>query len=368
MNNGQPKPTPSSPAEHSDQKAELMAAMQAMPKPTAEQVQADIQAAADGTYKRTDRAPQEGKAPHAVCVSCGDFLSMTFPPKEHLLGPVLQERDLAMLFAMRGAGKTLFTMQMAITLAGGGTFLKWQATTPKKVLYVDGEMPGALMQARVRNAREMAIGTELNNVDQNLFIITPDTQPEAMKNIAQKDGQMWLMPWLEWADIVILDSLLTLAPYGKSNEAESFLPMQDFILLLRQKGKTVLLIHHAGKSGEQLGTINKETVLDTVFKLSPVEEDEKTADTQFTLSFTKHRNFWGDDATPLIVSLQGEKWSFESEMENRIDKIRELAAQGLTQKQMEPIVKCNQATISRLMARHGIQRQARSRGMGGVEG
>lgn len=349
------------PAVQPDQKAELLTMMRTMPKPTPEQVQADKQAAADGTYKSTAVAQQGGAGTHAVGVSCADFLSMSFPPKEHLLGPVLQERDLAMLFAQRGTGKTLFTIQMAITLAGGGTFLKWSALHPSNVLVVDGEMPGALMQARVKNARMWARGAELNLVDKNLVIVTPDTQPSGIKNLAYKDGQAWLMPWIEWASVVILDSLLTLAPYGKGNEAESFQPMQDFLLQLRQMGKTALVVHHAGKSGEQLGTINKETVLDTVFKLSPIDADKKTADTQFTLSFTKNRNFWGDDAASLIVSLQDGIWSYEDEIKSRIDQIRELAAKGKTQKEMAAIIGCDQGTISRDMNKYGIQRDSKNK-------
>lgn len=347
-------------ADKPDKKTELMATMKAMPQPTAEQVQTDKQAAADGTYKRTDAAQQEESPAHAVGKTCGDFLSMTFPPKRQLLGPVLQERDLAMLFAGRGTGKTLFTMQMAVAEAGGGTFLKWQAENPQRVLYVDGEMPGALMQYRVKKAREWAIGAETTLVDKNLAIITPDIQPGAMLNLTKPEGQAWLLPWVEWADIVILDSLLTLAPYGKSNDAESALPLQGYLLQLRQKGKTVLVVHHAGKGGDQLGTINKETVLDTVFKLTPVDMWEQTADAQFKLSFTKNRNFWGVDANPLLVSLQDGVWTYKDGLVSMVEAVRERVELGLTQTEIAKELKCNQSTVSRIVRDNEIKKPTKN--------
>lgn len=352
---------------NTDPKSKLLAMMQAMPQPSLEQVQSDTKAAAEGSYLRAPATAQEDDGPYATAITCGEFLQMSFPPKENLLGPILKERDLALLFAMRGTGKTLFTMQMAVALAGGGTFLKWQAPTSKKVLYIDGEMPGALMQQRVRNAREWAIGAEMNTVDKQLIIITPDTQPEAMRNLSFKEGQKWLKPWLAWADVVIMDSLLTLAPYGRSNEAESFLPMQDLLLRLRQMGKSVLLIHHAAKSGEQLGTISKETILDTVFKLSPIDEERKTAETQFALSFTKSRNFWGNDASSLIVSLQNGVWNYEDASLVMVDAVRERVEElGLTQMEIAKELGVNQSTVCRIIKAHGIkkpvQHQVRIRG------
>ena len=43
--------------------------------------------------------------------------------------------------------------------------------------------------------------------------------------------------------------------------------MQRWLLSLRRRGKGALLIHHAGKGGQQRGTSRREDVLDTVIAL-----------------------------------------------------------------------------------------------------
>ena len=42
---------------------------------------------------------------------------------------------------------------------------------------------------------------------------------------------------------------------GKENEVESRLPVQQWVLSLRRRGISVLLIHHAGRNGEQRGRL-----------------------------------------------------------------------------------------------------------------
>ena len=54
-----------------------------------------------------------------------------------------------MVHAWRGVGKTYFALGAAYAVASGGAFLKWRAERPRKVLYVDGEMPGAAIKERL---------------------------------------------------------------------------------------------------------------------------------------------------------------------------------------------------------------------------
>ena len=54
---------------------------------------------------------------------------------------------------------------------------------------------------------------------------------------------------------------------GRENEAEGWLPVQDWALGHRRAGRSVLFIHHAGKGGLQRGTSRREDVLDTVIGL-----------------------------------------------------------------------------------------------------
>src|SRR3954447_4574563 len=82
-----------------------------------------------------------------------EFLAREFPPRQCLLSPWLPMAGLAMFHATRGLGKTYAALYTAWAVAVGGRFLKWKVPEDvgcRRVLYLDGEMPGAVLQARLR--------------------------------------------------------------------------------------------------------------------------------------------------------------------------------------------------------------------------
>jgi RecA-family ATPase len=54
-----------------------------------------------------------------------------------------------MLYAPRGIGKTLLGLSMGLAVASGGPLLRWSVPNPRRVLYIDGEMPLACLQERL---------------------------------------------------------------------------------------------------------------------------------------------------------------------------------------------------------------------------
>lgn len=66
-----------------------------------------------------------------------------------------------------------------------------------------------------------------------------------------------------------------------------------WLLSLRHTGYAIVLIHHAGKSGDQRGASRREDLLDTSIKLSlPKDDDDEMMDRQgavFDLEFVKTR-------------------------------------------------------------------------------
>jgi hypothetical protein len=55
------------------------------------------------------------------------------------------------------------------------------------------------------------------------------------------------------ADLIIVDNLSTLCRGLKENDADSWVPVQQWALAQRRAGRSVLFIHHGGKSGQQRG-------------------------------------------------------------------------------------------------------------------
>ncbi len=102
---------------------------------------------------------------------------------------------------------------------------------------------------------------------------------------------------------MILDNLSSLAT-GRENESDDWQPMQDLILSLRRKGVSVLLVHHAGKGGQQRGTSRREDILDTVIALRRPDDYDASEGARFEVHFEKSRGFIGADAAPFEAQLQ----------------------------------------------------------------
>lgn len=236
-----------------------------------------------------------------VVVTLPDFLARDIQPRELVLSPIIPTQGLTMLYAKRGVGKTFVALGVGIAVATGGSMLKWSATKPRKVLYVDGEMPAAVMQERLSL---LAIGMNLELPDPSFFrLITPDLQPEGIPDLATSQGQTLINNTLKNTDLLILDNLSTLVRSTQENESDAWLPIQEWALQLRRNGVSILIVHHAGKSGQQRGTSRREDVLDTVIVLKqPIGYSPKEG-AKFNVEYEKSRGFFGIDAEPFSVEI-----------------------------------------------------------------
>src|SRR5258708_39737251 len=96
--------------------------------------------------------PLKPHAPRALLrvQSAEEFMVKNFPIRDYILDPVLNSQGLLMLAAPRGVGKTHVALHIGGAVASAGTFLKWKAHKSRRVTYVDGEMPAADLQARLK--------------------------------------------------------------------------------------------------------------------------------------------------------------------------------------------------------------------------
>jgi putative DNA primase/helicase len=164
-------------------------------------------------------------------------------------------------------------------------------------------------------------GMDDADIDPDYFkLITPDLQSDPMPSLSGTVGQSMIEEHLDGVELVILDNISTLTT-GKENEAESWLPMQRWVLSLRRRGISVLLDHHAGRNGEQRGTSKREDVLDTMITLRHSADYTPGEGARFEVHFTKSRNIHGKDAEPFEVRMRTEKgaavWIISS-IESRI--------------------------------------------------
>lgn len=293
--------------------------------------------------------------PHSLrVVDIAELLSLRIPPRGHLLYPVIPEQGLCMLFAERGMGKTFAALSVAYAVSTGGNAFGWNAPQPSPVLYIDGEMPFSAMQERIASIVQAA-DTEPPAAS-FLRFLTPDLQGDClMPNLATRDGQSTIEPYLEGVRLVVVDNLATLARAGRSNDEESWTPVQGWILALRRRGISVLLVHHASKNGSQRGTSAKEDVLDTVIQLRRPNDYQPEQGARFEVHLTKARGIFGADAEPFEATLvDGGRWHIRPLEDALVAQVRDLAVEGLTVREIAEETGKSKSTISRLCRKLNI--------------
>ncbi len=295
--------------------------------------------------------PKDSRRLRAVDI--GDFLSMEIPPREMVLAPVLPSQGLAMLYAARGVGKTFVGLGMAYAVATGGAFFRWQAPAPRKVLYIDGEMPAAAMQERLA---QIVQGSEKEPPSTDfLRVITPDLQEDGIPDISSTEGQAAIEDYLEGVSLVIVDNLSTLCRYGRENEAESWEPMQEWMLSLRRRGISVLLVHHAGKGGNQRGTSKREDCLDTVICLRRPPDYRAEDGARFEVHLEKARGVIGEDAKPFEARLEirdnAAVWTTRDIEDRELEQVIELTGAGDTVRDIAEETGISKSKVNRLQKR-----------------
>lgn len=291
----------------------------------------------------------QASIPAAVAVNAAELIRMELPERRLLLSPWLPAQGLAMVYAPRGVGKTYFALNVAYAVASGGAYLNWQAPSANRVLYLDGEMPANVMQERI----SYIVANAKNDADDDaLRIVTPDLQGDQfMPDISSIAGQASLEPHLEGVELVVVDNISTLCRGGVENEAESWLPVQQWALRLRSRGITVLFVHHAGKGGNQRGTSRREDVLDSVISLRRPSDYSPDQGAAFEIHFEKNRGFTGEDAEPLDVSLAntptGQVWTWRKLEISTYQKVVDLANDGLSPSEIAKELEVNRSTVSR---------------------
>jgi putative DNA primase/helicase len=135
------------------------------------------------------------------------------------------------------------------------------------------------------------------------------------------------------ADLIILDNLSALVRSGLENQAESWLPIQQWALELRRQGKSVVFVHHSGRNGEARGTSKREDLLDTVISLRAPHSAGPNHGLKAEIHFTKFRGFFGEDALPFEASMStGEDglplWTMSDIELSGYERAAELFAEG----------------------------------------
>lgn len=299
--------------------------------------------------KRNEAIPIDNRI---KVVGLHDFISMELPPRDTMMAPWLMTQSLNMIYGWRGVGKTHVSLGVSYALACGGKFLNWQADKPRRVLLVDGEMPAPALQERLAT---IIASSGVEPEPGFLSIITPDLQKGAMPDLSMHEGQDAISEVAERvkAELIVIDNLSCLVRGGgRENDAESWLSVSEWALLQRQAGRSILFIHHSGKSGQQRGTSKREDLLDVVICLRRPPDYDPASGACFELHYEKARHLSGDHVDPieaqLTVNADGvSTWAWRSVVESTFDRVVSLANEGLSQAEIANELELNRSTVLR---------------------
>ena len=281
-------------------------------------------------------------------VSIREMLQMDFPKRDNILAPWLPTQGLAMIHSYRGVGKTHCGLGIAIAVSSAGKFLRWEASVPRGVLYLDGEMPGVALQERLSRI----IANAEKEPSAPLTFITPDLQDCGMPDLSTIDGQNAIEEHLDGKDLVIVDNLSTLCRSGIENKGEDWLPVQEWGLSLRRRGISVLFIHHTGKGGGQRGTSRREDVLDTVIHLKRPGDYRPEEGACFEVHFEKARSICDDDVKSFVAKLTtgtegNQTWTMKDIEETNIEKVARHLNEGIPQHEIAEMIGITKGTVSK---------------------
>ncbi len=279
------------------------------------------------------------------------------PPKEieYVFSPCLPKQGIGWIYAASGMGKTLFALNLAYAIASGGRFLKYICPAPRKVLYVDGEMPYNQLYSRLMTIQEKE--GELDFPDYLQFLTPEKIYPFPIPKIDEEEGQTIYQEKIikEGHEVIIFDNLSMLSSFDE-NKAHEFKPILNWLVKLRTQGTTIIMIHHSGK--DKNGYRGSSSMLDNAeftLSLQPINDNELeeflVAAKKFKVKYGKTRSFGGADALPYEVSFENGIWSYKSMEKSELELVVEWAKLKVTQMTMAKELGCGQPKVAKLIAK-----------------
>jgi putative DNA primase/helicase len=156
--------------------------------------------------------------------------------------------------------------------------------------------------------------------------------------------------------LIILDNLSSLVSGVPENTKEDWDGINQLLLSLRFMGLAVLMVHHAGKSGDQRGISSREDNLDITIKLTRPAGYRPQDGASFEVEFTKARGVFGECANSFNMRFinngkNGLIWTTDEPGSGSRETIIALLGHGISQKDIPALLNCGKAWVSRVKAK-----------------
>lgn len=183
---------------------------------------------------------------------------------EYLIDKLIPEGAITLLFGRGGIGKTSLALQMIHAIAEGKDFAGLK-TKQTPVTYIDCENPLSVLKDRIKH-----IGKS-----DNILIWHGSCQPAP----ARLDRQEYIQ-YLDLPEGLIVFDTLRASFLGDENNSQDIAIIVDRLKQLRDRGFSVLLLHHTPKSNDSIykGSTAILDLVDHALCLEPVKDDDEPVD------------------------------------------------------------------------------------------
>lgn len=253
-------------------------------------------------------------------------------------GPAFCLYNLVMLYGPTGIGKTYTLMKLAHTMASGGVWLQWAVTNPVRVLYVNTELPMGSIKRRFLQIQAEAAYSPRGD---HFMVLSREHCGGRMWNISSPADQTKYNEAIGDSQVIVIDNLLgSMFPlHGRDDDVAQWERVMPWLFALRDSGRMVIVVHHTGKNGTQLGTSIKENFVDTSVELRAPMVQRPIRGTEFDWIWKKTRDVKRSDAQPMHVEYAEQmdgvsRWTWEPLNNSTQNSIRELRSKGQSKREV----------------------------------
>jgi putative DNA primase/helicase len=273
-------------------------------------------------------------------LSAAELAQAALPRRPAILAPILPRAGQGLIYGPAGVGKSFMALGMAYAAATGTRFLRWRATRPHQVVYVDGELGPAELQRRLA-----LFGPPPLTLKFSLAALNPGP----LLDLADSDGQQRLME--SWGDpeLVVIDDTSSLS--NLFSAADRWHDLQRFLMLQRQWERAVLLVHHANREGRPRGLSRREDSLDFILGLRRPQRWLTGDGACFEIHMEKARSVHGTDREPIVACLQDRDWHWTAAHHAPFERGVELLNNGMRVEAMGRALGISRASAFRLRRR-----------------
>jgi hypothetical protein len=299
--------------------------------------------------------------------------ALVIPPRPALLDQWLCQGDLGYIFAPRGVGKTWMAMALPGAISNRRPLGLWAAAdntqssssssspsgqevldpdTPPApdhipVLYIDGEM--ALKHTQYR-ARGLDLSKVCHLHHEHLF-----NENGTCLNIGEAEDRQRITDLIiqQGYQVLILDNLSSLASGIDENKGMDYEPLSHWLLELRRRKITVIVIHHAGRNGLMRGHSKREDACSWIIELRDARQ-ETDPGAKFVSHFAKPSRNTGDPLPDMLWHFTTDKATgitdvhCELSVTNDYETFIQHVLEGVTsQKDIAELMSKNKGTISK---------------------